>query len=151
MASVISPIECPNCHRTATEDYYYKSEERYVWCFKCGYNYTKTIKWESAGDYEYLEEEFTGYGVSVLKKKVGRGKSLMHNGPITPEDIEAYKKEFFSEGTDQENSYLVKYEDGEFVVLFGTLPDHFDILYEEGGKDLPIRYPFPNLDEDGDW
>ena len=43
MASVMSDIDCPNCKEQAFEDFYYKTEEEYIFCKNCGYHKSVTI------------------------------------------------------------------------------------------------------------
>jgi Zn ribbon nucleic-acid-binding protein len=44
MGSVLDRIECPNCKREATLDFYYKTGEEFVFCGNCGYNYSSAYK-----------------------------------------------------------------------------------------------------------
>lgn len=44
MGSVIDTIECPNCKHDATEDFYYKTGEAYIFCNNCGYSYSSEYK-----------------------------------------------------------------------------------------------------------
>lgn len=50
--------------------------------------------------------------------------SILITGKIK-EDIERFKVRYFSDDTDQENSYLVRIEEGAFKVIVGTLPESF--------------------------
>ena len=43
MASVMDVMECPNCGREASIDYYYKTGEEYINCGNCGYHFSATI------------------------------------------------------------------------------------------------------------
>jgi biotin synthase-related radical SAM superfamily protein len=43
MGSVQTDIDCPNCKNEAFEDYYYKSDEVYIFCNYCGYHKSATI------------------------------------------------------------------------------------------------------------
>lgn len=43
MASVMDVVECPNCGREASIDYYYKTGEEYINCGNCGYHFSATI------------------------------------------------------------------------------------------------------------
>jgi hypothetical protein len=45
MGSVQSNVDCPVCgNPNAMEDFYYKSNEVYVFCNNCGYSYERTMK-----------------------------------------------------------------------------------------------------------
>lgn len=44
MGSVISGVRCPNCgNEDAYNEYYYKSDEEFTLCDKCGYSYERWI------------------------------------------------------------------------------------------------------------
>ena len=43
MASVMDVMECPNCGRESSIDYYYKTGEEYINCGNCGYHFSATI------------------------------------------------------------------------------------------------------------
>ena len=43
MASVLDFIECPNCGQEASDDFYYKTGEEYIFCQNCGYHRSATI------------------------------------------------------------------------------------------------------------
>ena len=44
MASIMFARECPQCGRSAIEDNYYKTDETYIICYRCGYYYSKRIE-----------------------------------------------------------------------------------------------------------
>lgn len=47
MGSVQSEIKCPNCDFDyCFSDYYYKSDEMYLMCGRCGYFYSRTVKFD---------------------------------------------------------------------------------------------------------
>ena len=43
MGSVLDFIECPNCKHEASDDFYYKTGEEYIFCQNCGYHKSATI------------------------------------------------------------------------------------------------------------
>lgn len=43
MGSVLDFIECPNCKHEASDDFYYKTGEEYIFCQNCGYHRSATI------------------------------------------------------------------------------------------------------------
>jgi hypothetical protein len=43
MGSVLDFIECPNCGQEASDDFYYKTGEEYIFCQNCGYHRSATI------------------------------------------------------------------------------------------------------------
>lgn len=84
MGSVLSYIECPNCHNLeCAEDYYYKSDELYLFCHSCGYSRDIYIKRDetthipilkdpdksrSFDNYIWIEEiNLNPYGVLIVK------------------------------------------------------------------------------------
>jgi hypothetical protein len=68
-------IKCPCCGRSAFEDNYYKTDEKYISCMRCGYYYTKTVDKYNGNNIEYKEETGEGHGMFVLwkiKTEVGK-------------------------------------------------------------------------------
>lgn len=62
MGSVLSEITCPKCgFRNATEDYYYRTSEVYVFCMRCGYSESVTRNWKKKRA-TYREEKSGGIG-----------------------------------------------------------------------------------------
>lgn len=57
MGSIIYARECPCCGRSAVEECFYKTDELFIYCLRCGYNYTKTIESETQNSVEYREEK----------------------------------------------------------------------------------------------
>ena len=50
MGSTITHIDCPRCHNSAVEDYYYRTGEFAVSCNHCGYGKSKFIRRDDAGE-----------------------------------------------------------------------------------------------------
>ncbi|WP_227937759.1 hypothetical protein [Alkalihalobacillus deserti] len=115
MASIYSAIKCPYCGRSAFEDDYYKSDEKYISCLRCGFNYSKTMKEGINNLFEYEEDRQEGHGVFSLVKKDGKREMRMLNYHLTNNDIDKYKKTFLEKDVDQEKSYLVTYEAETFI------------------------------------
>lgn len=44
MGSLTYAMKCPQCGRSAFEDSYYKTDETYIICYRCGYYYSRQIK-----------------------------------------------------------------------------------------------------------
>ncbi|MBS4177742.1 hypothetical protein [Lederbergia citrea] len=140
MASNMFSIECPHCGRSAVKDDYYKTDERYILCLKCGYNYTRTIKSSTANSLEYTEEEYVGYGVFILVHRDGSSKSMMLNDALTAEKLEEYKRTYMDDHVDQEKSYLVSYENGIFTILLGNPPENFHLPFKEFREKMIAKY-----------
>lgn len=49
MASILTEITCPNCTKKALEDYYYKSDEKYIYCLHCGLRRYETFEFNDRG------------------------------------------------------------------------------------------------------
>ncbi|MCM3109681.1 hypothetical protein [Lederbergia lenta] len=134
MTSVMCSIECPNCGRSAIEDNYYKSEEKYIYCYRCGYLYKRMTK----DGVNFQVDKNKGYG--HLSKKSGEGKAVFFNSQMTIDQLGEYTNEFYSENTSQEKSYLITYEDGVFRCLLGTPTDNFHLSFEEFKEKMIKKY-----------
>ncbi|MDR7074035.1 hypothetical protein [Fictibacillus barbaricus] len=132
MASTYSAVKCANCGRSAISDFYYKTDEEYICCRRCGYHYSKTCKYDSANKKDYFEEvEHKGYGVISMVKKDGTRRMLLFNKKISSEDIENNKKLLLAENVDQDKSYFVSFEEGVFTILFGNPSENYHLTFEE--------------------
>jgi hypothetical protein len=131
MASHLSAIKCPCCGRSAFEDYYYKTGEKYIACIRCGYNYTKTV--EGMKDHQplYKETEYIGYGMLSLVKKDGSRKRYLLNDDPKDEDMQKYKQMYLENEVNQDASHLVINHDGQFTVVLGTPSENFHLPFEE--------------------
>lgn len=57
MGSVQSKIECPNCSsEECIEDFYYKTDEEYIFCPDCGYIQEFFYKKDKDGKFELLDK-----------------------------------------------------------------------------------------------
>lgn len=142
----------------AIADYYYRTDEVIIKCPRCGYNYNRYFKWnrdhffncaseieDAHEDDELIIDEQEGFGVYVLRTKDGYKTTNLYNCRITNKHIDEFKKLYFSEETDQERSYLVRYEEGEFKVIIGTLPEDF-FTYSENTIQPYILRPLWKLE-----
>lgn len=148
MASLGFAIECPNCGRSAFEENFYKTDETYIICYRCGYNYRRIMKEEFDGYIEHEEMEFKGFGVILLTKKNQMRELIMINDPMKEGEIEAYKAKFTDDDVDLENSYFVTFKDGEFSVLLGTPSENFHLSFKDYKKKMLMKYE--DHDEDMD-
>ncbi|MBM7650922.1 hypothetical protein [Neobacillus cucumis] len=146
MASNMYALKCPCCGRSAIEDYYYKTDEKYTFCLRCGYYYTKTIESYKANDVEYKEEKNDGHGVFILTDKNGSRKKMMLNGRLSDAQIEEYKASFMDGIVDQKKSYLVSYENGVFKILLGNPPENFYLSFDEYREKMFSKYGVPEYD-----
>lgn len=140
MGSNYSAVKCPDCSRSAFQDFYYNSGENYIRCYRCGYNYSKTIENETAQDIEYKEDKWDGHGVFSLVKKDGERKFALLNSKMTTDENERHKKLFINDDCDQEKSYLVSFEDGVFTILLGNPPENFHLSFEEYRQKMIEKY-----------
>lgn len=71
MGSVQSEVECPQCKNPdAMEDFYYKSDEVYVFCENCGYSYERYIRRDENCDVIVKCDECGHEG--IIKKEVDK-------------------------------------------------------------------------------
>lgn len=131
MASNISAVKCPHCGRSAIEDYYYKTDETTIICYRCGYNYSRKIKNWTTSPIKFEENEYEGFGVIVIVKKDGQGTTTMLNGQLTKKRIEEYHIKLSRDDVDQSQSYFILFEDGVFTVEFGTPSENFHLTFEK--------------------
>jgi hypothetical protein len=146
VGSNIYALKCPCCGRSAFEDFYYKTDEQYTFCMRCGYYYTKTIENYTAKAIEYTEEKNDGHGVFILENKDGSRKKMMFDCKITDEQFETCKASFMGDKVNQEKSYLVTYEDGIFTILLGEPPENFHLSFEEYREKMVVKYGVPEYD-----
>lgn len=146
MASNIYATQCPCCGRSAIEDYYYKTDEQYTFCIRCGYNYSKTIEKWRTDCFEYKEEKNDGNGVVVLEKKDGSRKKILLNSVVTDEQLENYKTSFLADDINQDKSYLILFRNGVFTVLLGNPPENFYLPFEEYKEKMFVKYGVPDYD-----
>lgn len=140
LASLGYAIKCPHCERSAFEENYYKTDETYIACYRCGYNYRRTMKEEIDGYIEHEEVEYNGFGVILLVKKNQFRELIMINDPMMEEEIESYKARFTAEDVDLENSYFVTFIDGVFTVLLGTPSENFHLPFQEYKEKMLMKY-----------
>lgn len=140
MASIGFAIECPHCGRSAFEDNYYKTDETYIVCYRCGYNYSRTIKHESNDQVDYKEVEHKGHGVVLIAKKDGSRNLTMLNSSMSEDMIESYKEKLSEEDIDLKSSQFVIYENGVFKVLLGSPSENFHLSFKEYKEKMLVKY-----------
>ncbi|WP_400244505.1 hypothetical protein AB3U99_24025 [Niallia sp. JL1B1071] len=140
MGSIYYAVKCPCCGRSAFKDYYYKTDEEYIVCLRCGFFYKKVIESETANSVEYVEETNDGHGIFILYRKDGSREKVSLNSEITDEQLESYKSLFTNEEIDQEKSYLVSYKQGTFTILLGNPPENFYLPFEEYKRKMLAKY-----------
>lgn len=140
MASIGFAIECPHCGRSAFEESYYKTWETFICCYRCGYNYSRTIKHESNNDIDYKESEHKGHGIVLLVNKDKTRELTMLNCTLLEKEIEAYKEEFLDENIDLESSHFIIYENGVFTTLLGSPTDNFQLSFEKYKEKMINKY-----------
>jgi ribosomal protein S27E len=127
MGSIITAGECPNCGKTATFDDYYHTGELFVYCWHCGLYYTKiTAPFDT-----YEEIQIGGFGVFLRVDDRGCRHVTCLNENMSVEEFEELAKLFNAEDTDTSKSYLVTYQDSQFICLLGELPEDFLLPYKE--------------------
>lgn len=146
MASNMYATKCPCCGRSAIEDYYYKTQEQYTFCMRCGYYYTKTIQKYTKDDIEYKEEKNEGHGIFVLVNKDGNREKVILNCSLTNAQLEEFKAKIMDNNVNQEKSYLVTYENGVFTILFGNPPENFYLSFEQYREKMFAKNGVPDYD-----
>lgn len=146
MASNMYATKCPCCGRSAIEDYYYKTQEQYTFCMRCGYYYTKTIQKYTKDDIEYKEEKNEGHGIFVLVNKDGNREKVILNRSLTNVQLEEFKAKIMDNNVNQEKSYLVTYENGVFTILFGNPPENFHLSFEQYREKMFEKNGVPDYD-----
>ncbi|SFB30536.1 hypothetical protein SAMN04488072_11481 [Lentibacillus halodurans] len=153
MASVCSAIACPHCGCCATEDDHYKTGEKFIWCYRCGYSYYKTIDHVENHVPIYSETVYEGHGMFLLvskdEKRETDGRRIL-NRPLTEQEMQAFQDAFQDDDVDLEKSYFVTYENGEFTTIAGTVPEDFYLPFEEykikrGEDNLEVIVPIESL------
>ncbi|MBS4189953.1 hypothetical protein KHA94_07005 [Bacillus sp. FJAT-49705] len=140
MASNLSAVKCPQCGRSAFEEFYYRSDEQFICCYRCGYNYFKKIRKATRNKVEYRENTEDGHGVFLLVNKDGSREITLLNIEITAAEIEKYKTAFTSDEIDQEKSFLATFKDGRFTIQFGSPSDNFHLSFEEYKEKMIKKY-----------
>lgn len=156
MASICQAIACPHCGCAATEDEYYKIGEKFIWCFRCGYSYYKTINYEDDNDAVYNELAYEGHGVFYMVSKNGKRKNdgrRILNRPLSEQEIVEFIDELQDEDVDLTNSYFVTYENGSFTTIAGTPPEDFYMPFNDykakiGEGNMEVIVPIASLDSD---
>ncbi len=146
MASNMYAIKCPCCGRSAIEDYYYKTHEKYIFCMRCGYYYTKTIEKYTETKIEYKEEKSEGHGMFKLENKDGSRERVILDCSLTDAQLEELKASLMDMKVNQEKSYLISYENGVFNILFGNPPENFHLSFEEYREKMFAKYGVPEYD-----
>lgn len=146
MASNIYATKCPCCGRSAIEDYYYKTQEQYTFCMRCGYYYSKIIEKYTKDTIEYKEEKNEGHGMFTLVNKDGSRKRVILDRYLTNVQLEELKEKFIGNNVNQEKSYLVTYENGVFTVLLGNPPENFHLSFEEYREKMFTKYGVPDYE-----
>lgn len=131
MASTYSAIACPHCSCCAMEDCYYKIGERFIQCYRCGYTYIKIINYWNENTPLFMEKEYKGYGVLLVRKVDGKGVRNFIQRPLSSEEVTENLEAFLEKDTDLEESYFVLFENGVFTTLSGNPPEDYYLSFEE--------------------
>lgn len=146
MASIMYAIKCSCCGRSAFEDDYYKTHEKYIFCMRCGYYYTKTIEKYTENTIEYKEEKSEGHGIFMLENIDGSREKVILNSSLTVAQIEELKASLMDRNVNQQKSYLISFENGVFTILFGNPPENFHLSFEEYREKMFAKYGVPEYD-----
>jgi len=121
MASVMDVMECPNCGREASIDYYYKTGEEYINCGNCGYHFSATIVnrdkllTELTDDDWKVEEVKNPWGAYRLKQY----NSVVYQcGSLENEEQYTEFRNMVNQGDEVEFWSVSRLVDGEIVVEY---------------------------------
>jgi len=116
MGSVISDVECNNCgYEGATEDYYYKSNEVYVFCHRCGYSYSRTIKY----DIKKGKRIYKKVKELIAKKKYAEAVKIANLSVFSPKEKKWVKKGFADKDALKElREFLKRIKDYKFEYYY---------------------------------
>ncbi len=140
MASIYSAVKCPHCERSAIQDSYYKTDELYICCRRCGYNYTRKIVRATAEHTEFEEDKRFGHGVCFLVKKDNTAQMNLFNSALSKEEIESHLNILSSEDVDQNRSYFVIYKEGVFTTVSGNPPENFHLSFDVYKEKMREKY-----------
>jgi len=133
MASVISDVTCPECgYEYCLSDYYYKSNERFISCGRCGYHRidAKGINLKEPENEE--EQEGKGIGAYTFYPKEGK---VGQRGCFGKEKQREEFLNWFEEDKDElEEATITKKIDGGWYQI-----DLFTREKTKIEKDTPIR------------
>lgn len=134
MGSVQSMEKCPKCTGVMVVDAYYKSGEESSFSTHCGYSRDFVMVRDNDGtpviengSWKYAETITEGYGAFHIRYANELGQVGGFNEPIPPKLIGSFIDMMDRPDVDAENSYLISFEDGKLIALFGEIPD----LYSE--------------------
>ncbi|WP_249869973.1 hypothetical protein [Oceanobacillus saliphilus] len=149
MASTYSAISCPHCNCCATKDDYYKTGEKFILCYRCGYSCSRTFDYLNGNEPVYQENEYKGHGVCLVRKQDGTGTRNFFQRHLSSEEITKNIEALSEEGVDIENSYFVLFKNGVFKTLAGNPPEDFYLSFEdykkkreENNQQLEVIVPF---------
>ena len=117
MGSIIDTIECPNCGKEATSDYYYTTGEEIILCLYCGYYKSVTLKENTR-----LEDDDDNWNVVEIKKPYGayrikyKDYAIEECGSLITFDDLRILKEKVDENIDDVESFVIsRYKNGEII------------------------------------
>lgn len=134
MGSVLSEIKCPECgYENACIDFYYKSGEEYVWCNRCGYYSSWTIRENRIGNKSLKRTDF----VEEIKKGIGRWCVMFKGGGTSGVILSRIQKVEFEKD----------YSSGNMKNIDGDKPTEvFYTFYNEEKEEWYIRDLIKNED-----
>lgn len=133
-------MKCTNCKRSALVDKNPEDEEYIMTCFRCGYNYSRKLQWETEESVQYQEESNGGFGVFKLVHQSGDEILGQFRHPMTDRQYSSFKDDYAKEETVQDESFLVNYSNGEFTIQYGEPPENFYLSFEQYTKKMTEKY-----------
>lgn len=119
MGSVLDYIECPNCKHEASDDFYYKTGEEYIFCEHCGYrrevtilNRDKSLKDLTDADWD-LKETKNPLGAYRITVNEGVGSEL--GSFESEEQIEQFRKQVLESLDELQCCEISRYVNGIII------------------------------------
>ncbi len=133
MGSVMGEIECPQCGGIMLTDYYYMTDEEYMFCMCCGKSESWTVVCNEQGKAvikkngkaKYKHKRRKVYGCIEVVSKKGGASYYPAKNRCRKKDIIEFNKFLESDEVDTEKSYFTIWneEKKKLVPIYGKVPD----------------------------
>lgn len=130
MGSVLDYVECKSCgFEQASSDYYYKSDEMYVFCPRCGYSYNRQCvlsKSRTKKVYDQVKSLFEAGKIEEAHKAAGIRYTLhTNNTTIKSDDVDIERK------SEDIKDFLKRCEDAKFKLFYKLDKNGLRVYKEE--------------------
>lgn len=141
MGSVMNEMECPQCRGIMFCDYYYKTNEEYRFCKRCGRVENWTLVRNNDGkivlkndNWEYNHIRKKGYGVLRIAGTDGFAQLSALSQKVKNKDVRKFFEVLKEEWVDKADCYLMKWDETtkSVIPIYGNLPPDYSDEY--GGE-----------------